>query len=143
VVLQLVLLDTTDDIGNDALMLACRSGSLDCVQLLLGYGAELDVVNEGDLTPLMMAARSGSPYLVAGLLNGGDPSIKTDARDSEDMTALLHACRKGQPLCIQYLLSMGASLSDTDSIVSPHLLCSAQLLAVSLINPTSHRAVRR
>jgi ankyrin repeat protein len=114
------------------------------VQLLLGYGAELDVVNEGDQTPLMMAARSGSPYLVAGLLNSGDPSIKIDARDSEDVTALLHACCKGQPLCIEYLLSMGASLSDTDSIVrSPTSFALHSCLRCHSCNPNSHRAVRR
>lgn len=51
--------------GNTALPLACASGSLECVDLLLEKGSLVNQTNDQRQTPLMRAAANGHADIVS------------------------------------------------------------------------------
>jgi len=55
--------------GDTPLMRAARSGKPDSLRLLIGAGADVNVVNKQGLTPLLVAAQSGTPEKVRMLLD--------------------------------------------------------------------------
>lgn len=66
-------------LGLTALMLACRGGHRDTVNVLLECGAHIDQAGRGGLTALMMAAMSGQVAVVGQLLDAGaDPAVCCD-----------------------------------------------------------------
>lgn len=64
--------------GVRALTWACRQGRADAVELLLANGADPDLPGPGEETPLVTAARRGSPSSVRALLRHG-AGAKEDA----------------------------------------------------------------
>jgi ankyrin repeat protein len=65
--------------GETALLMAARKGCTDCIQELLGEGAQVNVREKSfELTPLMLAAWSGSAQSVELLVRAGaDVSAQT------------------------------------------------------------------
>ena len=60
-----------DRYGQSALMLACLSGSLEAVQVLVGAGANLDVTAKYGLSAAMLAAVNGQEEIVRFLRSAG------------------------------------------------------------------------
>lgn len=78
------------------LLLACQSGSLECVRFLVLNGAKIHL-DCNDTTCLMAACDSSAPpgniqELVQYLVDMGAPA---DHQDCNEKTALMIACRKG------------------------------------------------
>jgi len=66
--------------GETALLMAARKGCADCVQALIAKGAKVNVREKAfDLTPLMLAAWSGSEKSVDHLLRAG-ADVKAQTR---------------------------------------------------------------
>ena len=64
-------LDARNEEGATALYIACQYDEKDCLQLLLGHGADAEItVDTGD-TPLHIACQEGHVDCVAVLLNHG------------------------------------------------------------------------
>ena len=84
---------------------AAHQGSLDCLNLLLEHGAEVDVQRHSGVSALMFAAQRGHDACVVALLDAGaDPNLSSDRRD----TALLWAVGKGHADCVERLIDAGA-----------------------------------
>ncbi len=82
---------------------AVRSGEIEIARLLVGEGADIEMRNDVDETPLMIAAASGqrSEKIVKWLLGlGADP----DVYNKYDDTALKMAVRYGTPTAVEMLL---------------------------------------
>jgi len=92
------------------LHLACRSGSLGCVQILLAAGAQVHICTRDYLfwTPLHYAVEKGALDVSECLLDeGADPNMA----DDEGLTPALKAAELGNLGALRLLVKRGASLS--------------------------------
>ncbi|XP_044044754.1 protein phosphatase 1 regulatory subunit 27b [Siniperca chuatsi] len=74
-----VSLDTIYHSGMAAIHEAVLSGNLECVKLLIHYGADIHQRDEEGWTPLHMACSDGFPHIARYLLSlGADPELEND-----------------------------------------------------------------
>jgi ankyrin repeat protein len=74
-----VLINSNDSAGDTALTWSSWYGNLDAINLLLNYGADINLPGVRNKTPLAWAAEAGRKDAVALLLDrGADASIKDD-----------------------------------------------------------------
>lgn len=91
------------------LQLACSSGQLDAVRVLLARGALVDLPDlSGGITPLMIASQDGDVDIVAALLEHGASADLTE--ESQGITALLMASQNGHAEVVRRLLKHGADV---------------------------------
>lgn len=101
-----------DDHGTyelTALHYAVRGGKLPLIRLLLERGAQVDVLDESGLTPLLHLAKTRSkanPIPVLELLVANGANV--DARNETQSTLLMHFARQGKAEPVQWLLAHGA-----------------------------------
>ncbi|CAL0299341.1 unnamed protein product [Lupinus luteus] len=124
VALRLALDNLTDSIdepvedGDTALHLTCLYGHLECVQLLLERGANLEAKDDDGAIPLHDACAGGFTVIVQLLLNRANDAERIkrmlESVDSEGDTPLHHAARGEHVDVIRLLLSNGASPTKTN-----------------------------
>ena len=78
-------IDARNSDGNQALWLACFSGSLEIMDLLIASEININNQNDNGATCLMYAASSGKDEIVAKLLQAG---VDTGVKTLDDFTAL-------------------------------------------------------
>ncbi|XP_069570018.1 protein phosphatase 1 regulatory subunit 27b [Brachyistius frenatus] len=72
-------LDTVYPSGMAAVHEAVLSGNIECVKLLVHYGADVHQRDEEGWTPLHMACSDGFPHIARYLLSlGADPELEND-----------------------------------------------------------------
>ena len=86
--------NAADDVDAEtALHLACESGSLACVEMLIDAGARLDRPNGDGWTPLHIAATEGHEAIVKELLDAG---ADFERANDEGQSALRLAREEGE-----------------------------------------------
>lgn len=95
--------------GNNALMFAARSGSLESAQHLLAAGAEVNAVNAFGTSPLILAVHSGNVGLISLMLANG--AKVDDSRSGH--TAIHAAVLRGNLAAVTALIEAGADLEAT------------------------------
>ena len=69
-------LETKNDKGQTALLLACENGSFEKARELIGKGANVNVRDNNGRTPIMIACEKGQTDLLIFLLsNGAEASV--------------------------------------------------------------------
>ncbi len=85
-----------DDLGNRAIFIACgECGSFDVIQVLVEHDARLNVVDNQDNTPLIVASRFNSLEVIKFLIEQCD-NIDINAFNKNKESALLLACNRHQ-----------------------------------------------
>ncbi len=97
--------------GSTALHWAAHRGDAAVVDLLLGAGADVKVVNHYGIAPLSLAAEAGDASILEKLLQAG-ADANTSLPGGE--TALMTAARNGRAGAIKTLLVHGASVNARD-----------------------------
>lgn len=92
--------------GNNALMFATRSGSLESAQHLVHGGTDVNAVNAFGTSPLIMAVHGGNIELLEYLISAG---ADLDANHSGH-TALHAAVLRGNLNAVNTLINAGANL---------------------------------
>ncbi len=106
-IVEILVRHTGTDTGDHALHRAARSGDLEAIDRLLAEGAEADVENRIDYTPLMEAAREGHAEAATRLLAAGaDPKHRGNELGM-GMTALHLAADRNQADIARRLLDRG------------------------------------
>ncbi len=82
--------------------------SLEIARLLVNSGAKVDVIDDGDETPLHGAARSGYRGIAELLLESG---ASLDVRNKGQDTLLHVACRNGKLDVSRFLIDRGSDIS--------------------------------
>ena len=100
------------DLGVSALTLACENANLGMVRLLLQAGAR-PTGAPGALAPIMVAARSGNPDIVAALLARGADANAVEG--AHQQTALMWAVANSHPQAVSVLLRAGARVNARSS----------------------------
>ena len=90
------------------LMLAAENGFVQCVELLLDKGADVNVTNIYGYTPLIYAAKKGSRECVKLLLDKG---ADVNVGDNHWYTPLIYAAKKGSHECVKLFLDKGADVN--------------------------------
>jgi general secretion pathway protein A len=103
-----IIPDMVDDRGWTALMMAALRGHHSMVQLMLTYGADVNMRNSTGGTALMMAAIQGRNDILQLLLDNG---AQVNIQDAKGWTALMYAARNGHTPTVQILLSSGAEIN--------------------------------
>lgn len=94
---------------DQALYKAAEDGDVSEINRLLGVGANINCVIEGDGSPLIGAARNGHLEAVGLLLDrGGDPNLAVLG----DGNPLIMAAREGQANVVTLLLDRGARIDE-------------------------------
>lgn len=95
----------TQAAGDTPLFLACVSGSLRFIQILLDYAADVNIAGDAGMTPLALAADSGHIAVVTCLLNA---AASVDVPDCAGRTALMCASALAHKDVVAVLLEAGA-----------------------------------
>ena len=130
-------LEIADGDGKTALHLAAGSTSArgsETVKCLFDAGANANVRDEHYRTPLLLAARSGTPETVKILLGR---AVEVDAMSIEKETPLFEATKNAPsrrvPIARQ-LLDAGANLNIADTLGAEPLLRASQLGDADMMN---------
>ncbi len=110
-VLKAILDEGTLDINyvdeyvvTTALNEAVFYGDKEVIELVISYGADVNVKSHTGKTPLMVAASANSVELMMLLLSCG---ADIDALDNRDYSALMYACENGHYYACEFLFGMG------------------------------------
>ena len=95
------------DIGVSALLCASRAGHVAVVQLLLMFGASVDLGKPNGVTSLYIASQENHIEVVTVLLDGG---ASVDLAKPNGVTALYIACQENKIELVTVLLDRGASM---------------------------------
>lgn len=106
------VVDSKDEKGDTALIIAVSRSDEDYTSFLLTKGADPNISARGGDTPLMTAARAGFEQGAQWLLGEG---AKVDAANRMGETALIIAVQQRQVPIVKLLLSAGANPDRTDS----------------------------
>jgi len=101
-----------EEFGNSILHFMVYNDLSDAVEMLLMNGADPNIRNFNNETPLHWSTRMGSLKSTSLLIDYG---IDTNARDNSGGTALHNGASVGNPECIPLLLSSGIGVDITDS----------------------------
>lgn len=106
------LLEAQNPDGQTALHLACRRGSAELVEVILGYkDADVDVLDKDGDPPLVFALAAGSPECVRALIKR-NANVRSRLREGFG-PSVAHVCAyHGQPDCMRV-----CSLSNLDLCV--------------------------
>ena len=94
------------------LYLACRSGSIECVEILLNAGANANIKTTCLDTPLMCASEMGHVEIIKLLIEKGKSDLL--ARDKDGKNALIYAVINGQIQIASILIRLGVSFNLYD-----------------------------
>ncbi len=106
------LISMLEDLNEDALtmpalVIAAENGFVKIAKILIANGADLDVKDHEDMTPLMKAAQFGYLDMVNLLLDSG---AKINEIDDAGWTALILAIEKGYSEIAEVLVKSGADI---------------------------------
>ncbi|CAE7536476.1 ANKRD52 [Symbiodinium microadriaticum] len=111
---------------------AAMKGNEACLRILLERGADVDCLNSGLNSPLLLAAAFGHDTLARILIEkGADPFVRNlKDRDAVFMAVVYGHASKGLPWTLQLLDSKGMDLNQVDSLgATPLHVCAEKNLA--------------
>ena len=120
---HVAMFDTQDSSGWSSLAIACKYGCYKTVELLIQYGADVQLSTVDRYTPLMIACHYRHEDIAALLLNSqADPNLLNDKSN----TALMMACQEQLAQTVSLLLSSGVdpNLQDDKGWTALMLSCA-------------------
>mmetsp|Transcript_24130 Transcript_24130/g.24718 ORF Transcript_24130/g.24718 Transcript_24130/m.24718 type:complete len:810 (+) Transcript_24130:123-2552(+) len=124
--------DAPDECGMAAIHWAALKGNEACLRILVDKGADVDCLNGGLNSPLLLAAAYGHDTVARILIEkGSDPMIRNlRDRDAVFMAVVYGHASKGLPWTLQLLNSKGVNLNQVDSLgATPLHVCAEKNLA--------------
>ena len=100
--------NTTDNIGNTALMLASKNSYKDIVEMLIKTGANVNATDNSGNTALMWASKNGHKDIAKILLQA---RADVNAKTIYGLTALIWSSRNGHKEIVQILIKAGADVN--------------------------------
>lgn len=91
--------------GLTPLHWAARAGAIDCAEVLLAHGADVDATNRTQRAPMQLAAEADQPEVIRLLARHG---ADLNTQDRKGRTPLHRATYEGQVAAAEALLEVGA-----------------------------------
>ena len=106
--------NSTNKNNETALMIACKKGNKDAINVLLNAGADPKIADADGDTCFHYAVQNDTctEVLQAIIGHGG---IDVNSTNKKHVTALMIACKKGSKDAINVLLNAGADPNNTDA----------------------------
>lgn len=113
-------------------MIAVKHQKLDCVELLLTYGATVDIKYSDGVTPLIMACHGGKVEMVRLLLDKG---ANLENICFTRVTPLYIATLASNITVVEFLLQRGANvnIARENGITPLHVGCIAEVIRPALV----------
>ncbi|XP_056112334.1 ankyrin repeat domain-containing protein 24 isoform X2 [Rhinichthys klamathensis goyatoka] len=118
-----------DTEGKSAFHLCASRGRLDCLEVILSHGVDINVTDGTGFNALHLAAKNGQSDCLKRLLQERMP---VDSTDSFGRTSLHHAAVSGCLSCTEILWDFKANLDAQDGDGSTPLILGAQMSRVEL-----------
>ncbi|KAM9357921.1 uncharacterized protein ankrd24 [Symphorus nematophorus] len=115
--------------GKSAFHLCASRGRLDCLEVIISQGADLNVTDGAGFHGLHLAAKNGQSECLKRLLQ---ERLAVDCTDSIGRTPLHHAAVSGCLSCTETLWDFKANLDIQDGDGATPLILSAQMSRVEL-----------
>ncbi|XP_029607892.1 ankyrin repeat domain-containing protein 24 [Salmo trutta] len=115
--------------GKSAFHLCASQGHLDCLEVILAHGPDINVTDGSGFSAIHLAAKNGQPECLKRLLQ---ERLPVDSTDSFGQTALHHAAVSGCLSCTETLWDFKASLDAQDGDGVSPLILGAQMSGVEL-----------
>ncbi|XP_045905179.1 ankyrin repeat domain-containing protein 24 isoform X2 [Micropterus dolomieu] len=115
--------------GKSAFHLSASRGRLDCLEVIISYGADLNVTDGAGCSALHLAAKNGHSECLKRLLQ---ERLAVDCTDSIGRTPLHHAAISGCLSCTETLWDFKADLDVQDGDGATPLILAAQMSRVEL-----------
>ncbi|XP_068761690.1 26S proteasome non-ATPase regulatory subunit 10-like isoform X2 [Montipora capricornis] len=115
------------------LMIASSAGRDAIVSMLIGYGADVNSINEGGQTPLHYAASRNRYEIAEYLLQNG---AAVNAQDKTSASTPLHrAASRGHSKMVKLLLKHSANcdIQDIEGNTALHMACQEERAEVAVI----------
>ncbi len=108
--------------ANTPLMLACLTGNIEIVTLLLEHGAEINIENNFGLTPFFIAIEQNNEELISLLLAH---NVDIHQENYHNTTSLMVASFFGNLNLVKYLIASGADIYHSNH--AGDALCQASV----------------
>ncbi|KAI7791348.1 putative ankyrin repeat domain-containing protein 24 [Triplophysa rosa] len=115
--------------GKSAFHLCASRGRLDCLEVILSHGVDINVTDGTGFNALHLAAKNGQPDCLKRLLQ---ERMLVDSTDSFGRTSLHHAAVSGCLSCSEILWDFKANLDAQDGDGSTPLILGAQMSRMEL-----------
>jgi ankyrin repeat protein len=115
--------DETTDVGDRALVLACRRGHLDVVKLLVAAGSRVEAQAGEKFGPLVTAALRGRLEVVKYLVEEAGADVARTGLDG--CTPIRCAAREGHADIVEYLRQVASGRE--------HEVCLPQMFSIMII----------
>ncbi|XP_056613801.1 LOW QUALITY PROTEIN: ankyrin repeat domain-containing protein 24 [Triplophysa dalaica] len=115
--------------GRSAFHLCASRGRLDCLEVILSQGVDINVTDGTGFNALHLAAKNGQPDCLKRLLQ---ERMLVDSTDSFGRTSLHHAAVSGCLSCSEILWDFKANLDAQDGDGSSPLILGAQMSRMEL-----------
>ncbi|XP_036824498.1 ankyrin repeat domain-containing protein 24 isoform X2 [Oncorhynchus mykiss] len=115
--------------GKSAFPLCASQGHLDCLEVTLAHGPDINVTDGSGFSAIHLAAKNGQPECLKRLLQEGLP---VETTDSFGQKALHHTAVSGCLACTETLWDFKASLDAQDGDWVSLLILGAQMSRVEL-----------
>jgi len=109
------LTDYSKPINGTPLHIACRSGNLDIVKLLIEAGADKEIKDVGRQSPLSIAISNNHIEITRYLVEVG---ADVHSKGPNNLQPIHFACTHGSKEIIELLLSKGIDINQIDSLKS-------------------------
>ncbi|XP_069550737.1 ankyrin repeat domain-containing protein 24 [Brachyistius frenatus] len=118
-----------DSEGKSAFHLCASRGRLDCLEVIISHGADVNVTDGAGFSALHLAAKNGQSECLKRLLQ---ERLSVECTDSIGRTPLHHAAVSGCLSCTETLWDFKANLDVQDSDGATPLILAAQMSRVEL-----------
>jgi ankyrin repeat protein len=114
-----------DDGNHTALYRACESNEVEIIKKLIARGANVNLCNNSNVSPLSIACRRGHIEVVRLLLSVSIKAIRTDLVDTEGRGALHEACEGEHEEIVALLLhhDLDPCIKDVNGNTPLHTAC--------------------
>ncbi|XP_049321570.1 ankyrin repeat domain-containing protein 24 isoform X1 [Astyanax mexicanus] len=120
-----------DTEGKSAFHLCASRGRMDCLEVILAHGVDINLMDGMGFNALHLAAKNGQPECLKRLLQ---ERIPVDSTDSFGRTSLHHAAVSGCLSCTETLWDFKANLDVQDGDGATPLILGAQMSRNELCN---------
>ncbi|KAL6468736.1 hypothetical protein MHYP_G00222600 [Metynnis hypsauchen] len=118
-----------DTEGKSAFHLCASRGRVDCLEVILSHGVDINIMDGTGFNALHLAAKNGHPECLKRLLQ---ERMLVDSTDSYGRTSLHHAAVSGCLSCTEILWDFKANLDIQDGDGVTPLILGAQMSRVEL-----------
>ncbi|XP_028299345.1 ankyrin repeat domain-containing protein 24 isoform X2 [Gouania willdenowi] len=115
--------------GKSAFHLSVAHGRLECLEVIISHGADINVTDGAGFSALHLAAKTGQSECLKRLLQ---ERLDVDGSDSIGRSPLHHAAVSGCLSCTEILWDFKANLDVQDSDGATPLILAAQMSRVEL-----------